>query len=170
MKVRIGFVSNSSSTSFIIIGQSLGPCISDSCAEKLISKGRLYALCGDDWDACDFFPISNGMWKSYKKYHSINTIEFYDVQKTIEDGKVKKSEIEGNEFNLFTIEVSHHSCSTIQEFESNHLSVPSPKPLIPKEAQLKLKDLKEIKYDIEKSGCEIVIVDGEFEIEVKDED
>ncbi len=170
MKFRTDFVSNSSSTSFVIIGQNLGENVSDSLAKKLIEKGRLYAECGDGWDASNFFPISKGMWKSYKKYDNTSTISFYDVQKMVEDGKVKKSDIEGDEFSIFTIEVCHHSCSTIREFEDDHLSVPSSKPLIPEGAQLRLKDLKEIKYDIEKSGCEIVLVDGEFEIEVKDED
>lgn len=170
MKIRVGFVSNSSSTSFIIIGAKLGPSISNKMAEELMSKGRLYAECGDNWDEADFFPINKGMWKSYKKYNGRSAIEFYDVQKMVEGGKVKKDEIEDDVFSILIMEVSYHSCETIKDFEERHLDMPMPEPLIPEGAQLKLGKIKSLRMDIENLGCDLIMSDGELDIKVKDED
>lgn len=152
MKIRIGFVSNSSSSSFVIIGSQITNGEAFAQAKELIAENRLYARAGEGWDGDDFFPISTAMWKSYAKYGG-NNIYFYDVQFIAEDGvKIKKADIKGNEFSVFNMEVSYHSCETLSDFESKHLDMPEVKPKVDPKIAKKKKTIKRLKKELKDEG------------------
>ena len=156
MKFRLGFVSNSSSTSFIMIGSQLEHGDVYGKAEELISKGRLYAKAGYEYtgDGEDFFPVSKKMWEAYEKYTAKSNIDFFDVQHMIEEsGTVNKSDIDKDEFSLFWMEVSHHSCDSVAEFISCHLEVPMEDKLPDKTAK-KVKQIRKLKQELEDEGID----------------
>ena len=108
MKIRNGFVSNSSSSSFIIFGKSTNFC---NITPELIKAKKIYACSYEGYDGVDFFPINQKMFDMYVKYGG--SLEFYDVDKVIrEGGKVSKDEISGDEMQVFAMDVSNH---TVQE-------------------------------------------------------
>ena len=153
MKIRLGFISNSSSTSFIIIGDIINGCNS-TLIQKLLADGRLYVRAGEGYDGEDFFEMTNEMWVSYDHYGSKHDIEFYDVQILIEeDEKISKSDIEGDEFNIITMPISYHSCKTIEEFKERHLAIPDKiDPSVPTKIADKIKQVQELKRLLKKDG------------------
>lgn len=154
MKIRVGFVSNSSSTSFVIIGSVLSYSEALDRAEELIKKGRLYIDCGYINDGADFFPLTKEMWKSYNKYGGCQGgMTLYDVQKIVEDGKIRKDDIEGDEFEVFTIEIDYHGCETLKEFQDRYLDMP-PDP-IPEDIIKKVKTARKLQAEIKKKGYNI---------------
>ena len=159
MKIRSGFVSNSSSSSFIIIiGDRLSCKELLQQAKELISKGRLYAEDGDDdGEGADFFPVTEEMWKSYNEYGPKNFIYFYDVQCVIEEpGIIEKDKIKGNKFNVFSKEISHHVCETLENFQERHIDMPGDS--VPEEIVEKAKQIKRLQTEIKNSGYDIEIL------------
>ncbi len=151
MKIRIGFVSNSSSTSFVVIGSVLSYSEALDRAEELIRKGRLYIDCGEINDGTDFFPLTKEMWKSYNTYGGCNDgMTLYDVQKIVENGKIRKDDIEGDEFEVFSMEIDYHGCETLKDFQDRYLDMPP--DLIPEEIMKKARLARKLRGEIKKSG------------------
>lgn len=159
MKIRIGFVSNSSSSSFIIIGTRLNCKESREQAEELISKGKLYAYAGDEYDSegADFFLFTKEMLDSYEKYGPKSHIYFYNVQCMFEEpGKIKKDEIEGDDFNIFCMEISYHICQTLEEFQERHLDMPG--DAVPEEIIDKAQQIKKLQEELKADGYSVAVL------------
>ena len=78
MKIRQGFVSNSSSSSFIIFGKSI---YTKNITPELIKEKRIYACSDDGWDGTEFFVINQKMFDMFMKYGG--ALDFYNVDKVI---------------------------------------------------------------------------------------
>jgi hypothetical protein len=151
MKIRIGFVSNSSSSNFIIIGSSINCKDVSKLADILISKKRLYAQVKDGMDeGCDFFPVSTKMWELYKKYGAKSHIYFYDVLQMAEGHiKISKDSIDKKELDIFAEEISHHSCTNSEEFQERYIC------FVPADVIDKVNQVKKLKKEIEEQGYNI---------------
>ena len=86
MKFRRGFISNSSSSSFIMIAEELKESELRTRGYELAHKKKLHAINYGDWnDGVDLFIIEPIMLANYLKWHIIhnrgNELHFYDVYK-----------------------------------------------------------------------------------------
>jgi len=122
MKIRLGFVSNSSSSSFIVIGSELTNEEFFGKAKELIKVGRLYGE--GEWrcEGIDFFKITKEMWQIYVDSMNKQRINFYDAQIVSEEyGKIKKSDIKGEEFEVHLMDIDQHHTVSVEDFISRYI-------------------------------------------------
>lgn len=121
MKIRLGFVSNSSSTSFVVVGSQLTHGDVWGRSQELIKAGRLYAEGSWCCEGVDFFKVTQEMWDMYEKGVR-GYFDFFDVQViNDETSKIKKSDIEGDEFEVFIFDVDNRKTDCLQDFEDRYL-------------------------------------------------
>jgi hypothetical protein len=120
MKIRLGFVSNSSSSSFVVVGSKLSHGDVFSKAKGLIEAGRLYAEGSWCCEGVDFFKVTQEMWDVYEKGVR-GFFEFYDAQFIGEEyGKIKKAQIDGEEFEVHVFDIDNHHTKSIEDFQDRY--------------------------------------------------
>ena len=126
MKIRNGFVSNSSSSSYIIIGNKIS--FNDIKLEDIEHKEN-YVLGKDLCKGVDFFPLTkdifNEMHKNTSCLSSSYEMSFFEVYHKIyfeefDIHKMKKDELP-EEFEIFVIEKDDHSTETKEDFIGNYI-------------------------------------------------
>jgi hypothetical protein len=120
VKFRINFVSNSSSASFIIVGDRINW---NDITDEMILKEKIYGQ-GLDWsdedDGLDLFPITKKMMYLYKNYFP--KIRFWKIDKLIkEGGTFSKNEIEGETITIMQMSVSLHTTKDIKTFKERYI-------------------------------------------------
>ncbi len=131
MKFKSGFISNSSSTSFIMIARELNESELDTKGYELAYKGKLHACHYGDWnDGPDYFDMTPKMLVNYLKWHCIysegNDLRFYDVHKIIDmdwsDGTpISREDIPADGSKIFFMDVTYHSTEDFSTFMDRHL-------------------------------------------------
>lgn len=127
MKIRTGYVSNSSSSSFIVIGRDVGNIFSNSL--NLDFKNKEYAMFGKElWgEGTDFIHLTSELfeWIKDRRYN----IDFYngDIIEIIKSGENSWSseciEIPDNitDAKAYCIIANQHSSSSIEDLERNYI-------------------------------------------------
>lgn len=122
MKIRIGFISNSSTSSFIVFGKILCKGISCSDLEKICKQGKLYADGSFPLEGRDFFHVDKEMLREWKNSTKGRSLDFYQVDVILcEEGTLTKSQLPEEEVNVFHIEIDNHHTFSIDEFRENYI-------------------------------------------------
>lgn len=133
MKRRLGFVSNSSSSSFMILGRKISQADIQSIGYELAHEGNLYATDWGDWnDGADFFSVTPKMLANHIKYHIINGesgcnyLDFYTIDKELSDENdegtpINREDIHPDGSMLFNFEVTYHATQDFDMFAERHL-------------------------------------------------
>jgi len=167
MKIRNGFVSNSSSSSFIIVGQIINDVF---VTPELIEDGKVY---GSSWEYCgdgaDFFKIDQSMFEMYGKFGT-GKIEFYKVDVLLgESGEVSKEDLPDGDFKIFTMEVDYHTTQNIDDFSERYLDMPE--IMDAEEIRVEAKKIAELQDQINTAGLESYQDrNGKTRLRKKDED
>ena len=119
MKIRNGFVSNSSSSSFIVIGDHID--FSD-ISDALDNGKEIYALGKWLYEGQDFFPVQKNMIGYISKLPE-RTFNFLEVFKMFEEeGSIEKSDFGKNKkVKIMSVEADYHSSDTLKELKENYM-------------------------------------------------
>lgn len=168
MKIRNGFVSNSSSSSFIVFGKSIHY---SEASPELIKDKKIYAMSWDYLgDGADFFLINNKMLDMFVRYGG--DLDFYKVDACFsEGGLIDKNEIKGDKIEVFAMERDHHSIQDgdVSEFVNRYIDLPDIKD--PEELRELAKTIESLRTQMDEAGLEAYQDDkGKTQIRKKNED
>lgn len=131
MKYKSGFISNSSSTSFVMVARELDESELDTKGYELAYDGKLHACHYGDWnDGPDFFDMTPKMLVNYLKWNRIygkgNDLRFYDIHKIIETAwsegtPINREDIPADGSKIFFMDVTYHSTEDFGTFMDRHL-------------------------------------------------
>ena len=151
MKIRNGFVSNSSSSSFIVFGENI---YYSNITPELIEDKRIYAVSYNYLgDGTDFFRINQEMFDLFKKYGG--ELEFFEVDGCLaEGGEIDKAKIAGDKIKVFAMERDYHSVpdDDVASFANRYIDLPEVQD--PAELRELASTMESLKVQMAEAGLE----------------
>ena len=126
MKSRIGYVSNSSSSSFVVIGKVVGDLFKGDFKFK---KGRKYYVIGKSMcDGTDVILLDKELADWFKKHHEKNDREsFGAIDTDVIESEWSSFDVYDNEMpaipegcRIWTVEADYHSTEKLSDAEHNY--------------------------------------------------
>ena len=121
MKFRNGFVSNSSSSSFIIIGKEI---FSKTGLEDFVNEGKIYARGKFLDNGEDFFLFTKEMYEKSQEYFNPNLCLYYvhTISREGEEEIVLTPEMTSpeNKFKAIVIEIDDHHTKDSHSFSKTY--------------------------------------------------
>lgn len=121
MKFRIGFVSNSSSSSFVVIGLKVSHLPIEEL-KRLVEKTKLYAEGEYFDDGRDFFQMNLSMLKLWEQHAGLE-LKLYRVDHMFneESPVMSKDDLPDNNFTIMAMSIDFHQTNTVKEFRERYV-------------------------------------------------
>lgn len=121
MKVRTGFVSNSSSSSFVLFGKTLSNP-EEVLMTLTMKRGEVLAIGDFLSEGQDVFPIDEEMFGAIMKDELFSKFQFVFCYKEINaEGRTKIKNNLPESFEVFSLEVDYHTTESLEDLENRYL-------------------------------------------------
>jgi hypothetical protein len=119
MKIRNGFVSNSSSSSFMILGDNLGHRAPDKFESDIWVVGT------DLGEGSDVFPLTKEMFNYLIEHkNSVDNPISFIRGIAMSDGEIVEKKSLPDRFKAYMVEASYHSTDSLEAFMANYFPPP----------------------------------------------